>query len=82
MSRDAGDFRANGIYKDPWMQCKVSIELSRSIVDECDHRDLKKPGKEKRKKGREKSKRDLTMTKMVMGYLVYERNYRRHIMGG
>jgi hypothetical protein len=53
------DVRANGIYKDPWMvECKVSIGLNRSIVDECDERDLKQPGKVREKKrGKKKRKK-------------------------
>lgn len=40
-------------------ECKVSIELNRSIADECDEGDLKKPGKEKRKKREKKIEKRL-----------------------
>lgn len=64
------------------MNGKVSIELNRSIADECDERDLKNQGRKKKKKREKKNEMRLTMTKMVMGYLVYESNYLRAKMGG
>lgn len=64
------------------MNGKVSIGLNRSIADECDERDLKKPGKEKKKKRAKKNRNETNDDQDGNGYLVYERNYVRAIMGG